>query len=210
MRLKRNQTGFTIIELMIASTVFAVVLILCTIAMLQIGRTYYKGITITRTQESARDIINQVSKEIQYGGGTPAPLNSPGGDNEGYCIGRFRFSYALDRVLVEGTPDTGQNESNHVLVVDETACDGADAQAVAPPPPANPTGRELLGARMRLMAFDITPVSGADDLYRIRIRVVSGDNDLLTSDHTQCALQQGGGHFCAVSELSTVVQKRIR
>jgi prepilin-type N-terminal cleavage/methylation domain-containing protein len=212
---RRSQKGFTIVELMIATSVFAVVLIICTIAMLQIGRTYYKGITSTRTQETAREIVDEVARAIQYGSGRPETLTA--GGNTGYCIGNKRYSYDLDWQVADN-PNTSQNQSRHALVVDDIACAGSAALAVAPSPPANPitaagvgeNPHELINTRMRLMRFTVQQVGAADsNLYRIIVRVVSGDNDLLTSDHMNCSSQRAGGQFCAVSELSTVVQKRV-
>lgn len=216
--MKHNQKGFTLVELMIATSVFAVVLIICTVAMLQIGRTYYKGITSSRTQETAREIIEDVSKAIQYESGRPEPLTT--GTSLGYCIGDKRYSYRLNWQVIDN-PNTSQNQSRHALVVDDNTCSGGPAQAVAPSPPANPTGRELLGTRMRLARFDVQQVGAADsNLYRITVRVVTGDNDLLddrngdnmitaADNPIACRAQQAGGQFCAVSELSTVVQKRV-
>jgi hypothetical protein len=83
--------------------------------------------------------------------------------------------------------------------------------------------RELLGERMRLSRFDIDPpVNG---MYKITIRVVYGDDDLLcspaaddcnsnttssnlTSNDLTCKLK-AGSQFCSVSELSTTVRRRV-
>lgn len=62
---KANQKGFTIIELIIATTVFSVVLLLCTFGLMQIGNVYYRGITSTRTQNVTRNIIDMVSQDIE-------------------------------------------------------------------------------------------------------------------------------------------------
>ncbi len=202
-----NQKGFTVIELMIATSVFATVLVICTVALLQIGRTYYKGITTTRTQETAREIIEEVAQAVQYGSGQPEPLSA--GSSLGYCIGGKRYSYRLDWE-VSDTPDISQNQSRHALVADELTCSGLPPQAVAPSPPAAPSGREQINTRMRLGRFDVQPIGPTGNLYKITVRVVSGDNDLLTSDHLHCASQRTGGQFCAVSELSTVVEKRVK
>jgi prepilin-type N-terminal cleavage/methylation domain-containing protein len=40
-----NRSGFTIIELMIATAVFSVVLLLCATALVTIGNMYRRGIT---------------------------------------------------------------------------------------------------------------------------------------------------------------------
>ena len=77
-------------------------------------------------------------------------------------------------------------------------------------PAAITNGRELLGNHMRLGTLDITP-NGS--LYTIHLRVIYGDNDLLsdTSDFSKasCVGSIPGSQFCAVSDLTTTVQKRF-
>ncbi len=68
---------------------------------------------------------------------------------------------------------------------------------------------------MRLATLDIEPSANPVNidpqhpiLYEITIRVVYGDDDLLNSDHNLC-VGGAGSQFCSISELSTVVQKRL-
>ena len=60
-----DQSGFTLLELMIATTIFSVILLLCTVGLIQIGKTYYKGSAIVRTQNVARDITDNITQAIQ-------------------------------------------------------------------------------------------------------------------------------------------------
>ena len=63
---KTKNSGFTIIELMIATSVFAVVLVVAASGILAIGMLYYKGVTSSRTQEAARSISNTIANTIQF------------------------------------------------------------------------------------------------------------------------------------------------
>lgn len=191
---QHNQRGFTIIELMIATTVFSVVLLICSFAMLQIGRTYYKGIAMSRTQTVSRSIMDEVSQAIQFSGGTP--IASSGG----LCVDTIFYAFN----------QAAGSLNKHVL--------GSSCTTIPPPSPL-PTPVNMLGNNMRLGKFDINNIPGTS-LYEIEIRVVYGDNDVLTNpppappapldlDTAQCRDTRSGGHFCAISELSTVVQKRL-
>lgn len=98
-------------------------------------------------------------------------------------------------------------------------------------------GKELLGGRMRLLGFKVEkcsnppPASGvvacsanaSENLYRIVLSTMYGDKDLIdftgysTTDSTTwskptCKLSQGvfGGAFCAKSDLTSIVGKRLR
>jgi prepilin-type N-terminal cleavage/methylation domain-containing protein len=202
----RHQRGFTIVELMIATAVFAVVLLMCTYGLLEIGRTYYKGVTISRTQETARIIIDDVVEALQFNGGQ-VEVGHPGW----HCIGTKRYSYALNRQLTD---------TNHALVTDTPPASCSSGTGALPLGGAIPAdSRELLNVRTRLSRFDIVPVN-SDGLYRVVVRIVSGEDSMLvdrngdsvitTADNPiECRNERTGSKFCAATELITLVQKRV-
>ena len=63
---RAEQNGFTIIELLIATTVFSLILLISVAGILQISRMYYRGVTQSRTQETARSIIDEVGEAIRF------------------------------------------------------------------------------------------------------------------------------------------------
>jgi prepilin-type N-terminal cleavage/methylation domain-containing protein len=218
----QNNKGFTIIELMIASMVFSIVLILCVSGMIQIGRMYYKGVTTSRTQETARTILDSVSQAIQFSGGSITPLvASADGDANQYsfCVNTKRFSVYKGRQVVDSGAVTA-DQARHALVVDDVST-GCPAPQDLNDPNLNPPGgaapaltatsRELIPAGLRISNILIT-ADTANKLYTVTVRVVSGDSDLLdnaNATNATCKVQRQGSQFCAVSELSTVVQKRL-
>jgi prepilin-type N-terminal cleavage/methylation domain-containing protein len=204
-----NQKGFTIIELMIASAVFASILLLLTMGLLAVSRTYYKGVVTTRTQQVSRSILEDISESIRFNGGTVAPSIVPNGTSRGFCAGGKRYSYQLNKQLNEAVAS-----QRHVIVVDDfdTCSAGTVAQSMSS---ATPTGRELMSTRMRLGGLSITQVGTGTDLWRVTVRVASGEDDILEDTNGDgvldtCRQERSGSQFCAVSELSTVVQKRVR
>ncbi len=229
-----GQRGFTIVELLIASAVFSVVLLICAVGLLQIGRTYYKGITSSQTQEAARSIIEEVSKTIQFNGGNVGLMIHPGSEpsenpaTPSYiCIGNKRFAFVLNHQLISSAT-LGPNQSRHALGVDSRPCTSG-----APQPLNNSNlladSKELLPPNMRLTKFEVSCVKNdatpdpsdclTDNLYKVTVRVVSGHQDVLAdSDKSrpgpdlpgECLPNSIGGQFCAVAELSTTVQKRVK
>ena len=204
----RRTEGFTIIELLVATAVFATVLIVVTTGILQFSRVYYRGVTEANTQTAARTVVDLISQSIQFNGG--AVSNTPGavvaGNSYDFCVGSSEYSYRPGYKLVDKTP--GTNETNHSLVVRQVSgCTGpTGGQDLSS---ASVTGRELLSPNMRLANVTVTNVSG--DLYKVQVRVVFGDDDLLNNPTTATASCKGnaGSQFCAVSELSTMVVKRV-
>lgn len=202
--------GFTIIELMVATAVFAIVLVVVTTGIIQVTRVYYKGITESTTQETARSVIDTISQAIQFSGSDVVPTTAPSaGVPAQFCVGNQQFSYVLG-YQVKDDPVVAQFESYHSLVVDTLAgCSSSStpqdvrSQTV--------TGRELLGPRMRLSNLSVTSLGS--NLYRVNVRVVYGDSDLLnnpTATNAACQGVRAGTQFCAVSDLSTVVIKRVQ
>lgn len=183
--------GFTLVELLIAASVFSVLLIVITFAIVQISRSYSKGIVASRTQESARAVIDEVSKAVQFGAGDV--VRDTASATKMYCIGGKSFSFELDKMVDESI-------SQHALMLEEVPdCTGAI--------PDMSSGRELLANRMRLTKFEISTPPADSNLYEITVGVVSGEDDIVdggTCDPNVTA----GTQFCAVSELTTQVQKR--
>lgn len=204
MKKHMNQKGFTIVELMIATVVFSSILLLCAFGLLNIGRTYYKGVTSARTQEAARSIIDDIAQSIQFG---PGPVYTTGteaavGTTGYYCAGGKRYSYKRDWQL------TG---NRHVLVVDVPAtCNGGvGPQNLDGASPSIVGGsKELVPRGMRLAHFKVEPAG--TDLYKITVHVISGDDDLLNPSREGCSSARAGTQYCATSELITTVQKRVR
>ncbi|HET7320073.1 MAG TPA: prepilin-type N-terminal cleavage/methylation domain-containing protein [Candidatus Saccharimonadales bacterium] len=217
----RLQKGFTIVELMIALTIVSVMLLIATTVFVHLGNDYTKGINLTRTQNAARNIIDQVSQELQFSGGT-LQTGSNGGSNA-ICIGNTRYSYVIGKQAVSGT-----TTSPHVLW-QETMQPGDACMplnlANTPDPAAVPSGpgknqlgtngKELVPDRMRLTGLCVSQLGSG---YQVSVWLAYGDDDLLsglggTADscgnkHQTC-LGITGDQFCAVSELQTTVAARL-
>lgn len=203
---------------MIATVIFTILLLVVSFAILQIGKTYYKGITEATTQGTARSIIDTIAQDIQYSGDSiniPTDTQISSG-SFAICIGGNRYNVNTDRQVVDGTPNTLAHQANHALTVDQPAsCDTSTADVSV--------GRELLVPFTRLVALDVCapgvvntictdpgPATPAgSDLYYIRIRVVYGDDDVLDPARTEC-INGSGSQFCGTSELTTTVQKRVK
>ncbi len=205
---QKSLGGFTIIELMIATTVFSIVLLLCTFGLLQVSRVYYKGVTAAKVQEALRSVTDNITRIVQFSGGTvvPTPSTTTPGTPFVFCIDDQRYSVVTDRQLVETNPNQSLSQIRHVLVVDTfPGCNSSTAPQDLTQASIN--GQELLSPNMRLSKFEIKNLSA--NLYEVNIRIVYGDDDLLNSGHNSCANVRAGTQFCAVGELNSVVQKRI-
>jgi type II secretory pathway pseudopilin PulG len=209
---KTKAAGFTIIELLVATGVFAVVLVVVTTGILQVSRLYYKGVTEANTQNVVRTITDTVSQAIQFGGGDVVPTTAGSATPSSpkvLCIGNQRFVYDIGWQLVDNSPDPAKHQAYHTLVQDNySGCSSSSTQSLNV---QTVSGRELLSPNMRLSKFNVTNLGA--NLYRVEVRVIYGDDDLLKNPNdplTTCINATAGTQFCSISELSTVVTKRVQ
>lgn len=234
-----KEDGFTLVELMIATIVFTVVLLGTSTALIQIGKMYYKGVITSRTQETARHVIDDISRQIQFGGDNvqgPFTQNYPGTPAitvSAYCVGNQRFSFILgprvSDTVASGAYNASTQDIRHVLWRDTLSsaesCTPLDLRYDVPqePAPANTPhpGSELLGQNMRLKALSVTPEATDNKLFTVHVDIIYGDPDLITfapsvppgnPDVPQgCqGLTTAGSQWCAESGLTTTVIKRLR
>ena len=212
-RKKIGAAGFTILELMIASSVFAVILLVIAVGVINFTNSYYKGIISTETQSVARTIMADISQSIEFG--ESVNLNLSNGNVSGVCIDNTMYVYVVGQQVTDSSPNGSQNQGYHGIVTGNIGC--SSLSALAPYLGSGSQGhsgslpsgsRELLNQHMRLGVLNIT---SKGSLYTIQIRVIYGDNNLLTTTNwaTDECISGAGSQFCAVSNLKTTVEQRL-
>jgi prepilin-type N-terminal cleavage/methylation domain-containing protein len=228
---RTGEGGFTIIELMIATSVLSVMLVMVTVMMINIGNLYYKGISQSRIQDNVRNITDEVSKHLELGDHF---FLRTSGSQAAYCIGSDRYTFVLYKQIGDN-PASPDFHSRHVLWRDANPTPGSCPAALPNLAAATPSagGTELITPHSRLLEFSITGTSP----YNVRISEAYGDNDLLcdtgtandcTTDATLSSVVEKlaagtmpgpsgnvrcrgdrGDQFCATANLSTTVVKRL-
>ena len=231
--ISNNQKGFTIIELMIASVVFSIVLLGASAALIQIGKMYYKGVISSRTQNAARVLIDDISRGVQFEGdeviiGDTNLVEEVNGVSKGaFCIGQTRYTFVLNRQVSEDSSLWGtESYSAHALWKDtvdnpdNTTCSRAGSPSLVTcefpakiagscATDTDVEGEELLGEGMRLS--DLTISTPQANLWDISINVAYGDDDVFIDNDVSkgCRGIITGSQWCAISKLNTSVYKRI-
>ena len=202
---KAKMRGFTITELMIATSILSILLLIGAAAFSNLGSTYYKGYTITQTQEVAKQIINEVSSNIRLSSTVQGPLTS--GASDYYCIGAHRYTY-----MQYNSVDSSQESLTNFGLREDQPNGCADPLADDSQAPLTLNGStELLPTNTRLLNFKIAPVAGVDGTYSIILTVAAGADSALTQDGqsttAQCLNQVQINRFCSVSSLHSVVHQ---
>lgn len=199
-----NSSGFTIVELMIATAVFSTILVAITVGVMQFSARYYKGVYTSETQNVARDISDEVINAVKFGTGEPQTI--PTGSDEDvptegstviFCAGGYLFATTLGQQY-EGGSTTGFYMEPRI----GGGCNGDASKR-----------KQLLAKNMRIAGIQFYQSTSQPNLYTFKITVAYGDDDLLTSNtdtsgSVQCK-SGAGSAYCAVSPLITTIEKRI-
>lgn len=211
----KQQGGFTIIELMIATMVFSVILTIITIGVLSFTNNYYRGVHASATQNTARSIIDTINQGIQFGAsGQPNISNLAGGY---FCVGGSVYMFNTT-----ATKFTGITATQTGMYVTPMTSDVCQIQPFT-------GGKQLMGNNMRITYFDIAS-STVPNTYTVSLALAYGDTDLLCapslpsgcsptasySDPSFIGRQDvackaaSGSQYCAVSRLTSTAQKRVQ
>jgi prepilin-type N-terminal cleavage/methylation domain-containing protein len=213
-----DNKGFTLVELMIATTVFSTILLLATTGVINIGKLYYKGITTARTQEAARSIADELTRSVQLTDGEIKGFSDEAETYSAVCVGKDRYTYRIDDTKVGDSEESGGQAVRGLWLDEITEGDECEPSSLNN---FSAGGRELLGNNMRLIAFSISEQNADKTKYNVSVGVAYGESDLLTTyddqgnytgaarGEAQCKSTNSGGSFCAVSSLQTFVKRRF-
>ncbi len=189
---KSNAEGFTIVELLISTLIFSMILLIVTVGIIQITRVYYKGLTEAQTQNTARAAMDDITQGIQFSGGTVSATQA---STKSFCIGDQQYSYALGKQL-------GSQTTKALWKTNTPGCSGNPAVAAS--------GKEFLSDKMRLSNLTVTSLGA--NLWKVSLTVAYGDDDLLdnpTSTNPNCKGVTAGTQFCSISTLTSTVIQRV-
>lgn len=207
--LSGRQAGFTIIELMIALSILSVLLVSSTIILMQLGDLYTKGVNASNTQNTTRNLVNNISSQLRLSGSAPdlsyygtGPGKSIGYPTPSvYCIGDQRYTFLLDN---EVTSSSVVHALWRDTIIGGGACKPvANFMTSASPSDAysvHGSGLELLPLRTRLTDFSIT-YNNLDDTYTIDVGLAYGDTGLLCDSgapsgaHNSCNSPTDSSHL---------------
>ena len=207
--------GFTVVELTIATAVFAAVLLVGLSSFLGVGKVFYKGLTHSQTQAAAQQILDRISADVQFGSIIGSVQATGTGSSQYICLGNIRYTYNLYQIVDLNTHDIEQNQLG--LLRDGLPSPYGCGSPFGSAKVAfnNPT--ELLGEKMRLSKMDITAVkdsTGSDvkDLWSVSLTVAYGDDTSLQdsgSSEPACNSNLANSQFCSVIKLNTSVTRGL-
>jgi len=211
--------GFTIVELMVATAVFSVVLLVALTGFLQIGHLFYKGVSNTQTQDTTRQLVNDITSNLKA---TPSSVAIPitqataSQPYNYFCAGAYRYTsgnYLLTSDPRNGHPapyistsapnyDVQSGDANMGLAKDLVGSGNCPAPCASNAPTSHTathcsgtkqaisaSATQLMGNGMRVGSLTLSPVSGTIGLYNLNVAVVYGDDSVLDFSTTPPSCQ---------------------
>jgi prepilin-type N-terminal cleavage/methylation domain-containing protein len=206
--MNKNNKGFTIIELLIATTIFSIVLIVIVSSFLQIGRMFYKGVSIDNVNEASRNLVDSITSDARLTTYfDPGGVDSTNANKHFFCVGPHRYTYILALQVRDSNIKTNANSMVAGIVQDTTngACKSPTDLPIA-------KASQILGPDMQLNDINIQKNTAGNTLM-IRTHVVFYGSDNTVFDTNDPALANTAANpgrastapdaFCSGNVLST-------
>jgi prepilin-type N-terminal cleavage/methylation domain-containing protein len=226
-----NKSGFTLIELMLAMTFIAVLLVAIAVTTIQISAIYNKGITLREVNQAGRAISDELQRSISSAvpfDVTPSVDDSPATAGSKYvvrdgggrlCLGRYTYVWNYGRSITGGGGAAPLlNKYNNGEAVRFAKVTDPSGSLCADPTLAinRADASEMLTSGDRdLVVHDMTVVSGAADtttgqaMYAISIVIGTNDSEQLTTNDRSCQPPADGAgkeDYCSVNQFDIIAR----
>lgn len=213
---RHNQSGFTIVELMIATVVLSIILLISGTVLISIGGLYTKGTTGSDLQNNARNITETLSTAAEYSGAANPIANSshPYGTVtvKSVCAAGTMISYVPDTIPTGNLSTIWQSpDPGNCMPIDLTSAQTttASSQNIGLPHEAIHTLTAINTGTLLIPFYTI----------KIDAYIVTGNDQLVGYDplHPLAPLPgptvrcngQTGDQFCYTANLSNSVGRRL-
>lgn len=194
--------GFTIVELLLATTFFSVILTLVTAGFVQINRTYTKGTIVRDVQSSGRALFEDVTRTLRDSRVADVNFGTTG---RRLCVNGVRFAWnQYDTATSTRTNETFDGGGAPFEFARSESSAGCDT-------PMPITSTSPLGKGVIVQYFAVQPVKpGQHKLLEITLVVSAGNNDIKAGTWGKDAVCDTGRseQYCGVARFSTIISMR--
>lgn len=195
----RRNRGFTVVELLLAMAGIAFLLLFVLYAIVHVTNLYSKGTAIRQINQVGRQVSDEISRQIRYGG-TPQIQAA----SNRMCIG--------NRSYIWNTSASSSNTYSDGSPLNFVAATGvAYCQNVILMPPRDASTREMLGSVARVMTMNVQEPIANTGVYEFQIVLGTAIEQPTYNVGTglfECV--SGGQQFCAVGDFEATIFARKR
>lgn len=226
-----RNSGFTLVELMLAMGFVSALLLAIAMTVIQIGNTYNRGITFKSVNQAGNTIANELQRSINSSSQFDISTDTDGiGENYvtktwggRLCLGQYSYVWNYGEAISDPDPNAPKNVYSgtdysdtirfiKVIDADKSICD--DPQSTID----KTTAVELLEAGQNDLAihsFTITTDSLVFDsntgqqLYSIGFLIGTNDQTAIGVDNKSCLLADDANSdpsYCAINQFDIVVR----
>lgn len=227
--LPASKKGFTLIEFLLSSAIFSFFLVIVMIGFMQINRSYNRGLTVKSVQQSARIIVEDISRTIANNPGQvtflePDATNPSSPDSFRMCIDTVKYSWNGVDSNMDYTDEAYTDDTAQFILVKSNVGDSCEEA------PSIAGAKSLVSGSMNnitdstdgegdgdlvIQYLSIEPVPDLEGVYIIDL-VLSTDDEALTNRgiDANCSFTEGdaGGEaakqYCSVITMTTSVSSR--
>lgn len=212
--------GFTIIELMLAMSFVALLLLAIAMVTMQIGHIYNKGMTLRQVNQAGRAVTDELQRTIAANKPFSTTSHFINQNNLGgrLCVGDYTYVWNKGAALVSetGVQNTYSDDSEKQIRLVKVSDSGATLCADLNKKVDQLLATELLDSGDRDLVvhdFIVTetdrhPISG-QALYAISLTLGTNDQDELILDELTCqppSGSSGGSDYCAVNRFDILAR----
>jgi len=215
-KMNKRQNGFTIIELLIATVVFSIVLLVVLTAFIRTSNLFYKGVTMNATQEDTRNLTESIDNDIKFTSNPPANLTATATSNSSgvFCTGQHRYRYRIGHQM-------GSGGSGDYAIARDTISAAAGCPAVGTSagqlPVSSATDDQLLDNGMQLNYLKIDCSGGSRCLINVHVVFYGGtsQDELFssakgiiptnTAQDAECTGTLSSSQICATADFNRTV-----
>lgn len=220
-----KKDGFTLVELMLAMTFIAILLVAVAMTTIQISQIYNKGITLREVNQAGRALSDELQRSIAssspFDANPASPttryLVRPGGGR--LCVGSYTYAWNYGSAITggAGAPAVFNVYENNDVVRFVKVSDPSASLCTDPTlkiKKADATDILTAGDRdLVVHAFTVTQGSNDIDtgqaLYAISMTVGTNDQQQLVTNDTSCkppAQGVGNEDYCSVNQFDIVAR----
>lgn len=213
-----HQAGFTLVELLLALAFVAFVLIFATTTIIQVMRTYNKGLAVKEINQTARASMEDMARIIKSSDSsaivTSALTADPGTSKGRVCFGSVSYIWNFTNATLNQYTDNSR--INFARVNDPGSAMCVSSGGVYPKV-NKAQATELLTNNVWVQQLNVSP-SGGGTFYDVFIQLSTVEDptspaivyNWANPDPLQRVVCKGGieGQFCAVANFSTSVNAR--
>lgn len=228
-KIVKNKQGFTLVEFLLAVGMFSFFIVFVLVGFVQINRSYSRGITVKQVQQSARTVLEDISRSLQSVNQAPQAVVQPSllpGEGYRYCLEDIGVKYSWNQfnsmVGAGGgfTEESYTNDTDNIFslvksdIGDDSCTTGIDS--------TGSNSEELISNNLKIQSLEIEglvrhPSEAYDSsfkAFKVRLLLAVDDEDLVEQIvdaggiTAQCNSDPGSAQFCDVVEYSTIVTLR--